>query len=96
MNKHVGRHAHRLAREPREAAFAEEWAQQNTLVPLRASTLAYLLSDDDHFVPEPTQAQATDAATVIQWLGSPVGWSFLENAVKRAGYRLVEIPGGGE
>lgn len=30
-------------------------------------------------------------AMVIQWLGSNVGWSFLEQALKAAGYKLTRI-----
>jgi len=29
------------------------------------------------------------AASVVQWLGSPVGWSFLERCVNKCGYNLV-------
>lgn len=31
------------------------------------------------------------AATVVQWLGSNVGMSFLEMALKRCGYKIVKI-----
>lgn len=40
-----------------------------------------------HFGEPPTQRDATVAATVIQWLGSNVGRSFIEEALKRAGYK---------
>jgi hypothetical protein len=46
-----------------------------------------------HFPDGVTQRDATVAATVIQWLGSNVGRSFLEEALKRDGrWRLVYDP----
>jgi hypothetical protein len=36
--------------------------------------------DHQHRPQEPTQDQATVAATIIQWLGSPVGQFFLQSA----------------
>ncbi|MBC8738553.1 hypothetical protein F6X40_17480 [Paraburkholderia sp. UCT31] len=43
-----------------------------------------------HLVPNYDQAQASAAATVLQWLGSDVGFIFLERALKQAGYKLVD------
>ena len=37
-----------------------------------------------------TQGMATDAATIIQWLGSNVGFCFLELALDRAGLKIVK------
>jgi len=34
------------------------------------------------------------AATIVQWLGSPVGFSFLNEAIKKCGYRIVPIENG--
>jgi hypothetical protein len=30
-------------------------------------------------------------ATVIQWLGSNVGWCFLTGCIERCGYRIIRI-----
>lgn len=32
-------------------------------------------------------------ATIIQWLGTSVGWAFLERALQRCGYRIVKDDG---
>lgn len=31
------------------------------------------------------------AATVVQWLGSNIGMSFLEESLERCGYKIVEV-----
>jgi hypothetical protein len=62
---------HPLADNPREVTFAKLWNEEN-----ESSLLSKL-------IPEMTQRDATVAATVVQWLGSNVGMSFLRNAVIR-------------
>ena len=69
--KHTGIGAHRLSREPREKIAAEAWGA------IAENTLPYLLSTSN------IRAHVTDedykiAATLIQWLGSPVGQGFVE------------------
>lgn len=85
----------------RERAFAEAWQRENDLNPRNYCLLWMLLSEQNDQEPgmyglrgrkmlcEANQESATVAATVIQWLGSTVGWCFLENAVNAAGYELV-------
>lgn len=87
----------------REKAFAAKWAEYNTDDSSSASYLTHLLCTrmatradrpllfcgnqvQDR---ELTQDEATAAATVVQWLGSNVGFSFLEEALRDAGYRIV-------
>ena len=75
--KHEGLFKHRLSREannPREAAFAKQWHQENNEKENRR-----LLNN---LVPIRTQRDATVAATVIQWLGSDVGMGFLRDVIK--------------
>lgn len=75
-NKHRGLHAHRLKGNPEEKLFATAWARENELGHL----LDHLL--DERFQGRPVEAterEAQVAATVIQWLGSPVGQNFLAN-----------------
>ena len=60
---------------PREATFLEVWKEENNLKEGR-NLLWNLISD-------PTQRDAQVAATVIQWLGSNVGMSFLREACRR-------------
>ena len=94
--KHEGLHAYRLspnACNPREVAFSDTWQKQNEILTGRPyGTLQYLLGDGTSFngVKAITQDEATVAATVIQWLGSNVGMSFLEDALKRCGYKIVK------
>lgn len=72
--KNKGLHTHRFRREPDEEAAAVEWEKTNRL----SRTLDHLLGDGQ----KPAIPSARDrevAATVIQWLGSPVGQGFLED-----------------
>lgn len=86
--EHVGKWADR--NNAREVAFAHVWRNENR--PRQAlwlpggwgCTLELLLGR------QVTQAEAKDFATVIQWLGSDVGWSFLNGAVERCGYKIVK------
>lgn len=66
-----GLHAHRLKQNPREREFMQAW--------LKESVLPYILSTHDANHPvDPSERDWVVAATVIQWLGSPVGQAFLE------------------
>lgn len=70
---------YRLKENPLESAFHREWAEQNS----GDNTLKYLLARD----PNRPNGESTDrdrivAATVIQWLGSPVGQGFLANVLR--------------
>lgn len=67
----------------RECALAAAWESANTRHLHWAPTM-------HHLVPGHTQAQATAAATVIQWLGSDVGFDFLKAALDTAGYEIVQ------
>lgn len=70
--KHEGINTHRLSREPLEAAFAKGWSEQ------APTTLGYLLCGQERDAHDYSQRDATVAATIIQWLGSPVGSSFVD------------------
>lgn len=89
--KHSGLHVDRLcpeAHNPREVAFAEQWKAENEP---RVRTMTFhgsLLSVLIERIEDPRTA--TDVATVIQWLGSNVGFSFLEASLNRCGYRIVK------
>ena len=81
--KHVGRFPHRLADNPREAAFLKAWQEQQA----QSHTLQWLLcaSHDQNIQDrELKQIEAACAATLMQWLGSPVGSEWLRCATKRA------------
>ena len=74
-----GKHTHRFAQNPCERTAAYRWNQLNRKPGI--GTLDYIMgdgqetghvSDRDHLV----------AATVIQWLGSPVGQGFVRDLVE--------------
>lgn len=72
--KHVGINAHRLKDNPEELAFANAWDV------FAAKQLKYLLCPpglEQRWAVEPADDARVVAATVVQWLGSPVGRSFL-------------------
>lgn len=80
---HEGRHPRRLASNPAEQVFAEEWRKQQET----GHTLEWLLCvsmDQQRQERDVTQEEATCAATLMQWLGSPVGSSWLEDALAKA------------
>jgi len=96
--KHVGKSPHRLTPEagnPLEVAFAESWEEDNADIPLWYNgghgTLELLMhsNGDWRVTGDLTQDEATAAATVIQWLGSPVGFSFVRDTLEKCGYEVV-------
>lgn len=99
--EHVGLHVHRLTPEadnPRERIYAEAWASENKIQPGRPTpALVYLLSNGGNpfgfgggkLLMEYDQKSATIAATIIQWLGSDVGFSFVSECLYKAGYRVA-------
>jgi hypothetical protein len=78
MSKHTGRAVHRFAGNPKEKVFADYWRKINDTN--GKGTLEYLLAEDNNCPwGEMTDRDAEVAATVIQWLGSPVGQHFLRD-----------------
>ncbi len=78
--QHVGRSANRLTSNPRELAFSVAWKLQQR----HSRALQWLLCMADGQKCQErdlTQHEATAAATVIQWLGSPVGRLWLEDTL---------------
>ena len=79
----------------REKAFADAWEEENQprghfsrAWGPELSTLQALMRKDDNLVPV-SQETATAVATVVQWLGTPIGWGFLEGALRQAGYVVL-------
>jgi hypothetical protein len=72
--KYKGVATHRFDQNPIEKEFAEAWDRQNVV----GNTLEYLMGDGTRrgVVSERDEIVA---ATVIQWLGSPVGQAFLRD-----------------
>ena len=77
---HIGCKAYRFKRRDdwsrQEGVFAEKWVEFNEK---HARTLDHLLAEDPNACnpPRPSDRDKMVAATVIQWLGSPVGQGFL-------------------
>lgn len=70
--KVTGLHTHRFRDNPEEERFAKAWAD------LGDRHLDCLLDGADVYQPA-TDRERVVAATVIQWLGSPVGQGFLRD-----------------
>jgi hypothetical protein len=98
--KHEGLHAHRLNPEAgnlREIAFAERWKRENgpysntlwELLHHRHGNAFSMISDRVEKLAPYDQHSASVAATVVQWLGSNVGFGFLEEALGDCGYKIV-------
>lgn len=78
--KFQGAHTYRLNSNPKEKLFADAWQEQNRLG--RFTMLEQLLSDDGGKTPaDVSDRDEMIAATVIQWLGSPVGSCFLRDVL---------------
>jgi len=82
--KNKGLHQHRFNQNPLEKKFAAAWEKENTLNSVGNNLLDYLLAKDNR-PDQQCEVRPRDrvvAATVIQWLGSPVGQYFLKDLLK--------------
>lgn len=81
MSKFRGKNTHRFSVNPIEKIFSDLWAEENERWiknGLRGSVLQYILSEDGgKTVPETSDRDEMIAASVIQWLATPIGKSFL-------------------
>jgi hypothetical protein len=81
--KHKGLRTNRFHDNPLEKSFAEEWASKNDKSMVH-DLLDWLLAiDPNHPKGEVSQRDATVAATIIQWLGYPVGQCFLRDVAEK-------------
>jgi hypothetical protein len=71
-----------------ERIFAFNWMERNSE---QWCLLDKLLSTNDH-PGGASQWDAIVAATIIQWLGTNIGFRFLVNCLKEAGYQVKETP----
>ncbi|HEK3716895.1 TPA: hypothetical protein SMW50_005792 [Pseudomonas aeruginosa] len=83
---HTGLHSYRLKDDGlstlREKAFAELWQQEQ-----ESSLLEYLLGSDNQ-KGNVSERDAQVAATVVQWLGTTVGQSFMEKVQFRTAMQM--------
>lgn len=70
------------ADNPREVAFAKRWEYENDH---RGGAEPIMQG----LIPDWTPRDAEVAATLIQWLGSNVGFSFVEESLRCCGYLVV-------
>ena len=81
--KNEGLHQYRFKQNPLEEQFALAWEEKNLNLHGQEDgrgTLDYLLADDPNQpCGEVTERDRIVAATVIQWLGSPVGQGFIDD-----------------
>lgn len=81
--KNKGLSQHRFKKNPLEKKFAEAWEKINTIKRNGDNTLDYLLAENvNRPQGEITERDRVVAATIIQWLGSPVGQYFLKDVMK--------------
>lgn len=84
--KNKGINSHRLSQNKLEQKFAESWEERNTDrngMLNGDGVLDYLLAEKKNFPNfEATDRDREVAATVIQWLGSPVGESFVNSVLR--------------
>lgn len=71
--KHKGLNPYRFRDNPEELAFAKKWEEM-----CDRGHLEWLLGKGEQ-AQDVTERDAQIAATVIQWLGSPVGRGFLDD-----------------
>jgi len=81
-----GLHQYRFKQNPMEKKFARAWERQNVSASTKKlngrGTLDYLLAIDANCPEgEVTPRDRLVAATVVQWLGSPVGQSFVKETL---------------
>lgn len=77
--RHRGRHEYRFADHPAERIFAGAWQREH-----ERGLLDYLLAEDNNRpCGEVTDRDAEVAATVAQWLGSPVGLAWVRSVLAR-------------
>ena len=98
--RHVGRFADRMnlpcESSVREFAFASLWREENktsAAVNLGVETLEALLCYDASNKRDRKEYSTREdiaVATVIQWLGTNVGFDFLRRALNNAGYVVLE------
>lgn len=78
MKRFVGKNIHRLSQNPVEEKISELWSNENErwYKNGRGSILQYTLSPDGgKTLPDVSERDEMIAATVIQWLGTPIGQS---------------------
>ena len=80
--KHEGKSIHRLKTNPLERAYHDAWIEANKEDLCRnIGILQWLLGENNKPSQDMTDRDILVAATVIQWLGSPVGQCFVRDVL---------------
>ncbi len=92
--KNIGLFINRCRTSLRERAFTEKWLEWNKGAMFQHGILQMLCSDQSNifriiYRPVLTKRDRYIAATVIQWLGTNVGFSFLQECLEHAGYKVI-------
>ena len=77
-----------------EKAFSDEWEKENKILihmNQGRGTLQNLMYEDGKALFHITKNDRVIVATIIQWLGTNIGFSFLESALRRCGFKIVKI-----
>lgn len=101
--QNVGYYVSRIDFNPREKAFHEQWLKENepnrgvnhgqgTLQDLliESGGNPFSLFNAKRYITEVGKRDREIVATVIQWLGSNCGMSFLGQALDKCGYKIVK------
>lgn len=68
----------------REKTFAFMWKGQSKMLE------SFFINKNKKIKIDVDNKIKVAVATVIQWLGSNVGWSFLENVLDKEGYKIIK------
>lgn len=82
IRRPVSLNVHRFKENPQEKAFATAWEDMDCFRRDGCGTLQYMMCPpryDHRYPPVISDRDRLVAATVIQWLGSPVGLCFLRD-----------------
>lgn len=100
INEHIesfneGLFYERTKTNDREKAFSDLWKKENKIeswVNQGHGTLQNIVIGKDQLpLFYITKNDRIIVATVVQWLGTNIGFNFLERALKKCGYKIVQI-----
>ena len=87
--KHEGLKLYRLDSNPMERAYHDAWLEENSRETFYAAGMLSHILDADGNPVEASERDARVAATVIQWLCSPVGQDFVAGVQGKEAVRHV-------
>lgn len=98
--QNIGAFSERVNHNDRELAFQQQWIKENRMergINMGNGILQDLFtfqrqrSNLKDIELEISKRERMIVATVIQWLGTNCGWSFLELSLKKCGYKITKI-----